>query len=261
MKSKERVKLTNWEKIEHFGISFWLLIPAIACDYFFIKDLLYSSSKIHDFTPLIVSFIFLFLSGYLFIQNQQRTYFEEYKGHLSDADFKRAIKLTAKELSWDIVELTNNYAKAFRYPESFGHGEERIIIKKTVHRLLINSMNNPEGNRAGYSSKRNKQNINIFALNAAQILRGEYVEKSIRERKLKKKEAFWNENEWSFGNIMMRIVGYGLFFLFLLIGGLFILENAFAGIFFILVSLIIGFIYIRADLKILREKRKRKQNQ
>jgi len=257
MKSKERIELTGWEKIWYYDTSILFLIGASIFGFFFFQSY---RTQPQNFGLLYLPFIFLIVSIIFFFIGKNRLYFEEYKGQLSDKDFKKAVKITAKELRWEIIDLTNNYAKAFRYAEPLGGSDERIIIKKTSDKVYINSLQNFEISQGLYNRKRNRENINIFAYNAAQILRGEYVEKTIRERKHKKEEKFWNENEWSFGNIMMRVVGYGLFLLFLAIGLLFLTEGSIEGVFPVLISLAIGFTYIRADIKVLKEKRKRKQN-
>lgn len=258
MKSKERIELTNWEKIQYYSISLWLLIPFLMFLYFHIQ-LLFELPNQKDFTLLFFGVIFLTVSILIFLLNKKRTYFEEYKGKLSNADFKKAIKITAKELQWNILKITNDSAKAVRYPEALGNGGEIITIKKTTDKVLVNSIRNFEDSN-GFSSNRNKENVYIFSINAAQILRGEYIEKTIRERKRKKEEHFWNENEWSFGNIMMRVFGYGLFLFFLLLSIYGIREGAWEGIFLIFISFAIGLTYIRTDIKILIEKRKRKFN-
>ena len=58
----------------------------------------------------------------------------------------------------------------------------------------------------------------------------------------------------------MRISGYGMFLFFLMLSINGIKEGALEGIFPILISLAIGFTYIRSDIKVLIEKRKRKHN-
>lgn len=258
MKSKERIQLTTWEKIHHYSTSLWLLFPSAIFCYFSILN--YSSiytQKDEDHVLEIFTLLFFSTSIILFLVQKKRTHFEEYKGTLSNEEFKQAVKVTAKELGWQVEKLTNNFAKAYRPPEPLGNGEEQITIKKTKEKVFVNSIGSPVIGRNGYSSKRNKQNMTYFAINAGQILKGKNIEQQIEKQLKEKEEKFWQENEWSFGNIMMRISGYGLFLLFLSMGIYGISEGAFAGILPIIISIVIGFTYIRADLKILKEKRKR----
>ena len=262
MKSKERIELTRFEKFEHYLFVFWFGFPLIFIIYFFIEEYLLKlpnpNKNAFDLIYFLIGFLSLSLGSYLI--QRRRTYFETYKGQLSNKDFKKAVKLTGKELRWKIEELTNDYAKAYSFGKGFGSSEERIIIKKTVEKIFINSIRNPENGRNRYHSKRNKQNVVIFASNTSQIFRGEYVEKNIRERnrKQKKKVGFWKEKEWTGENLIMRISGYGIFFFLLIIGLFFISKGTMEGIFPIIISTVIGFTYIRADIIILKEKRKRR---
>lgn len=258
MKSKERIQLTNWEKIHHYSTSLGLLIPSAIFGYLSILNYQsISNQKENDYVSIIATILFFGSSIVLFFLQKKRTHFEEYKGKLSNEEFKQAVKVTAKELGWHVEKLTNNFAKAYRPPEPLGNGEEQITIKKTKEKVFVNSIGSPVGGRNGFSSKRNKQNMSYFAINAGQILKGNNIEQQIEKKLEEKEEKFWQENEWSFGNVMMRITGYGLFLFFLSIGIYGILEGAYEGILPIIISIVIGFVYIRADLKILKEKRKR----
>lgn len=252
MKSAERIKLTKGEWFNHFGISIYLLIPVLMLGYFAITG--QNSSRL-----IYPALIFLGASIFFYWLNSNRLFFQEYKAEMTDEQFERTIKITAKELNWQIVKLKGSYAEAFRYREAFGNGGEKITVKKTVDKVFINSMGNPELFRKGYSRKRNKENLNSFLINAADILKGKEVEKIVAEKQVKKEEEFWEESEWTIGNILMRLVGYGMTAIFLLIGILFIYERKWRGIIPIGLSLAISFTYIKNDIQIIREKNRRKR--
>ena len=252
MKSAERIKLTRGEWFNHFGISIYLLVPILMFGYFSITDQ-NSNGLIYP------ALIFLAVSVFFYWLNWNRLFFQEYKAEMTDEQFERTIKITAKELNWQIAKLKRNYAEAFRYPEAFGNGGEKITVKKTADKVFINSMGNPELSRKGYSRKRNKENLNSFLINAANILRGKEVEKIVAEKQIKEEEEFWEESEWTIKNILMRIVGYGLTTIFLLIGILGIYEGAWEGIIPVGLSLGIGLTYIKNDIQVIREKNRRKK--
>ena len=149
--------------------------------------------------------IFLSISIFFYWLNWNRLFFQEYKAELSDEQFERTIKATAFELNWRIAKLTGSFGEAFRYPEVFGNGSEKITIKKTGNKVFINSMGNPELSRNGHSLKRNRENVNSFLINAANILKGKEVEKIIAKNQAKEEEEFWEESEWTIGNILMAI--------------------------------------------------------
>jgi len=252
MKSAERIKLTKGEWFNHFGISIYLLIPILMFGYFSIAN--QNSNGL-----IYAALIFSAVSGFFYWLNWNRLFFQEFKVEMTDEQFERAIKITAKELNWQITKLKGNYAEAFRYPEAFGNGGEKITVKKTVKKVLINSMGNPELYSKGYSRKRNKENLNSFLINSVNIQKGKEVEKIVAEKQIKKEEEFWEESEWTIGNILMRFVGYGLTTIFLLIGILFIYEGEWGGIIPVGVSLGISFTYIKNDIQIIREKSRRKK--
>jgi len=120
-------------------------------------------------------------------------------------------------------------------------------------------MGNPELPRKRYSRKRNKENLNSFLINTANILNGKEAEKIVAEKQIKEEEEFWNESEWTIGNILMRLVGYGMTAVFLLIGVLIIYEGEWIGIISVGLSLGISLTYIKSDIQIIREKNRRKK--
>ncbi len=252
MKSTEKIKLKKGEWFNHFGISIFFLIPILMFGYFAIGDPNPSKSIYPMLLSLAVAIFFYWL-------NWNRLFFQEYKSELTDEQFKRAVKATAKELDWQIIELKENYAVAVRYPEPLGNGGEKITIKKTDDKIFINSMGNPDLSRKGYSPKRNRENLNAFLINAAHILKGEEVEKIISKKQKKGEEEFWEESEWTIGKILMRIVGYGLTMIFLLIGIIMIYEGEWIGILLILISIGMYLIYIKFDIQIIRKKNRRKK--
>lgn len=252
MKSGERIKLTKGEWFNHYGISIYLLIPILMFGYFAITDQ-NSNGLIYP------AMIFFVVSIFFYWLNWNRLFFQEYKAEMTDEQFERAIKITAKELNWQITKLKGNYVEAFRYPEAFGNGGEKITVKKTEKKVFVNSMGNPELSRKGYSRKRNKENLNSFIINAANILKGKEAEKIVAEKQIKKEEEFWEESEWTIGNILMRFAGYGMTAIFLLIGILFIYEGEWEGIIPIGLALGISLTYVKNDIQIIREKNRRKK--
>ena len=259
MKSTEKIKLTKGEWFNHFGISIYLIIPIIMFGHLFVEFYLLKMPNPNpdNFNAFYLMLLFLGVSIFLYWRKWKRLFFQEYKVKLTDEQFERAIKATAIELNWQIEKLERNYAEAFRFPEAFGNGGEKITVKKTENKVLINSMGNPELLRKGYSRKRNKENLNSFLVNAANILKGKEVEKIIAEKHIKEEEEFWAESEWTIKNILMRIVGYGFTIIFLLIGILAFYEGAWEGIIPMILSVGISLSYIKNDIQILREKNRR----
>lgn len=252
MKSKEKVKLSRDLWFSYFSKSIFLPVPGLMFAYFYFKSP-------QDSSLLFFSIVFLAAGAFFYWLDRNRMFFQEFKADLTSEQFERAVKVTAKQLGWKITKLNDHFVEAYRSPVKMGNGGEIITIQLRGNRLLINSMKDPNLYRQGYSTKRNRQNVDSFIFNAASILKGEHVEELVQEKQQKAEEEFWEESEWTIGKIFMRIVGYGLAALFLFIGIMILKEGDLSGIFFPLVSLGIAFTYIKNDVKILREKRKRKK--
>lgn len=261
MRSKERIQLTGGQWFNHFVVSINLLIAAGIFGYPFIKFYLlkWPNPNPNDFNFFYLMALFIGLSIFLYWQNWKSLFFQEYKATMTDKQFKRAIKVTAKELNWQISTLEKNYAEAIRSQETFGNGGEKITIKKTAHKVLINSIGDPELLRKGYSRKRNKENLQSFLINAANIIKGKDAEGIVATKLKKEQEAFWEESEWTIKNSLMRVLGYGFVLIFLLAGVLLVYEGIFEGIIPIGLSLAISWVYIKNDIQIIREKNRRKK--
>ncbi len=252
MKSKERIKLSRDLWFNYYSSSIFLPVPGIMCAYF------YFTGNQDNFL-LFFALVFIVSGVHFYWLYWNRLFFQEFKAEMTSEQFERAVKVTSRQLDWHISKLTGHFAKAYRSPIKMGNGGEIITIKLKGNRLLINSMKDPNLIRRGYSIKRNRQNVDAFLFNAASILKGENVEEQVQQKQEKAEDEFWQESEWTLGKIFMRIVGYGLTALFLLIGIMILAEGDLSGLFFPLVSLGIAFTYIKNDIQILREKRRRKR--
>jgi len=253
MKSKQRVELNKDEWFNHFGVSIYLLLPVFIFGYLWFKN--------SDNSYLYLIFVFPIISTFSFWLNWKRLLFQKFKANLTDEQFIRTVSITAKELHWQVEELEGSYAKAFRFSLENEIGGEKILIKKIGNKLLINSMANPEisGNGNGYSQKKNRENVKSFLINAKYILEGKDAEKAMTERQKKKEEAFWKASEWTFIKTIKRILGYGLVLVFILISIIFIYEEmAWEALTSSTFALIAGFNYVKNDILILREKKRRK---
>lgn len=213
------------------------MIPTFSLIYFYLNPRSNESSQI-GFIILAIVLIIISICTFLFQKSQ--LHFEVFTSELSSEDFKKSVFITAKELDWIIIELTDYHAKIYRKAEYLGNGSERIIIKRINNKIFINSIANPEYRGSGYSKKRNKENVNAFLRNTRGIIKGDNVEAIIKARKKAVEDKFWESSEWTIKQIFKRIIGYGL------------------TLFFVFLSLFLGLTYIKSDLKILSAKRQRR---
>ncbi|MFK8009928.1 MAG: hypothetical protein AB8H03_26470 [Saprospiraceae bacterium] len=251
MKSKERIKLEKGDWLNYYKVSLLQLMPIFMFIYLFLK---YS-----DIEALYFIIFFLLLFSFFYWINWNRLFFQELIAEVTHDEFERSIKATAHELDWQIIKLEDKYAEIIRHPNELSIGGEKITIKRKIDRLLINSMANPKLHRSGYSRKRNKENVNSYLRNIGQILTGQNVEENITKRKAKEEKEFWEGSEWTIGNLLMRIIGYGLTLIFLFIGIAGIYEGLWLGVFPIILSIGLSLNYIKSDIEIIREKNRRKK--
>lgn len=80
-----------------------------------------------------------------------------------------------------------------------------------------------------------------------------------RDGGVARNDDFWNEPEWTLAKIGQRIFGYGMFLFFLVLGVVSIWFLEWEGLFFVAISLMVGWVYIKSDVGILLEKRRRRR--
>ena len=205
-----------------------------------------------------MTLILLATSIRFYWRSWNRLFFQEYKANLTPKQFKRVVKATAQELGWKRIKVNGNSVEAYRKAIE-GFGGEKIIIKEIGNKILINSICNYKLPKRSYSSKRNKENVHSFLINVENLLKGKDVEKISAANKKKKEDAFWEESEWTIGEILIRIVGYGLALFFLLAGIWLLYEGIWYGVVPLVPIFRISFKYIKTDIQIIQEKYRKKK--
>jgi len=249
-------KKIKWKKKKWFNDSgnlIYLLFPIAGLVYVLLLDL-----NLDKFPYVLLLFAAVVLS-FIWLSWHRRS-FQECEVKLTENEFIRAVHATAKELDWEIVKLNEKYVQANRFPEYLGNGGELIVIRRSENKFSIHSSKNSDDydeRNQGYSAKRNRENVNSFLSNVEHILAGKNIEQIITERKRKEEEDFWNESEWTIKKIFKRIIGYGLSLVFLLIGIIGIHEGIWEGLISVITSIVVGFTYIKYDIQVIREKKKK----
>ncbi|MFT4665702.1 MAG: hypothetical protein ACI8YQ_002917 [Polaribacter sp.] len=265
MKTKERIDLSLGDKIfDHYLFVGVLCIPACMFGYMHIIESL--DSKVLE-SSFYMSCITLVFAPLVYFYQKRKTYFNRYPIRLLPKEFKEVVKITARELNWQVAEVSEGYIVATRYGSGLlNNSSQRIAIKREENSILINSIKNPKG-RYSPSFKKNKENVAVFIENARDFIDGKDIYLKLAKKRTKqraieeqKEKGFWEGSEWTVGNILMRLIGYGFFFIFLLIGLYFLFVDEGIGISLILLPLsaVIFWIYIRIDFQILIEKKRRR---
>ena len=247
-----KIHLKGGEKIEHWFNFFFLLIPLGFVGFITIYEPI-SNGEIPISGTIVIGLFFLFLRHKLISPK-----LEVYKSTLTEEQFKQANKAAAKLNEWIILSNRKNYFSAIKGTNWQQDGIKITAILKNG-KLYLNSMVNPSTNSNPFTFGINKKNKFELIRQYQLILNGENVIEDV-DNELKKREAkFWEESEWTMGNILMRITGYGLTSIFLLIGILFVCEGTWEGLIPIILSIGMSLTYIKTDIKILKEKSRRKK--
>lgn len=246
MRRARRLKLGFVDTLMHFAIvGVMLLLSGI-----FLWDL----SKNGVATGTVAgAAVFIALAGLFYYLQRRALKFRMIKAPHSAAQFKEAVMRTADQLNWRIENNNAGFASARRgwnWTASWG---ELITILRDDEGIMINSICDPDHpSITAYGW--NKKNVHTFLVNLNDVIRGVDPPAPIEE------DTELSGNEWSAKRILARLVFYPVSLALFAEGVSMILNPIYAktvvagfGL------LILGSIYIYADVKILLQKRKKRQ--
>ncbi|MFK7983986.1 MAG: hypothetical protein AB8G86_28675 [Saprospiraceae bacterium] len=245
-----KIYLNKGERIEHWVNFFFLLIPLSFFGFITIYEPA-SKGEIPTFGLIVIGMFFLFLRHKLL-----STKLEVYKSNLTEEQFKQANHAAAKLNDWIVLSNRKNYFSAIKGTNWQWDGIKITAILKN-EKLYLNSMVNPSTRSNPFLFKLNKRNKLELIRQYQSILKGNNVREIVNEEIEKKEEEFWNESEWTLGNIMKRVIGYGLSILFIMLAFGMMSEGEIQGLIYGI--MILGFCgsYIFYDIKVILEKKKK----
>lgn len=249
-----KVLLTRSERIEHWGNLIFALIPFTIFGYITLYEPLVRGEW--PISGIVVIGLFI-----LFLRHKITSpHLDVYASNLTDEQFKQANQAAAKLNGW---EIRSNRLDYFAAVKSVGWQRQGIKIT-AIHnqgKLYLNSMVNPSMRSNPFTLGLNRKHKMELIRQYQAVLKGDPVLSIARNEIKKREEKFWEEPEWTLKNILVRFTGYGLTLMFLAICILMIYERSWGGLFIGSICLGICSIYIRSDIKIIREKNQRKKRQ
>jgi hypothetical protein len=252
--SKKRIFLNSWQTIEHYS---FILFPLIVLLYF-----VFNEGKSNDGESLYESKIILFLillSVVVSYLKWKELAFYQLDERRSDVEFENAVLASANKLEWEIVEFKNDFVEAIASNIWKSNDHQKIVIIREENRVLINSMNEPSlVTLPDFILGLNKKNCKTFLhyyyySNMIQDL-NEKVLKNLKE----KEEHIENENEWSFINIMKRVIAYIVSLGFLGLAYIFYIQRGLD--IFTLLLILFGTLYVIIDLYVIFKKMRKGKN-
>lgn len=161
MKDTEILILTRGQTFWHYAIiPFLLIVPVMTTIDVFKRYVThtYTSKNPIDFT---FGYIWLLPALIFYFIQKSNLKFKVINFSIDDITFQRAVEQTAKELQWDIQQITHDFviAKSAFSWRSWG---EQITILHDKDKILFNSICDPENRPSVASWGMNKVNRKVF---------------------------------------------------------------------------------------------------
>lgn len=254
---KMKIYLTSREKIEYWLNFIFILAPLSFVGYITIDTAIQNQE--FSLLTLILLGILISLLSMLLKHKLNSTKLDGYKSRLTVEQFIEANEATAKLNDWFILSNTKSHFSAIKGTNWQWEGIKISAILKD-DKVYLNSMVSPSIRSNPFTFGLNKKNELELIRQYQLILKGHDVNEMVDDELAKREEEFWNKSEWTIKSILIRFFLYGFFF-FLIILGIFIIYSEEAEILIaVIIPIFLCSIYIYQDVKILREKRKRRKS-
>lgn len=171
MIATNRLKLNRWDWFSHFWPVFFLLLPPAFILFSGITMLLEKYKGVRSFGEMsFIFYIFIPLAILMYIVQNKRLYFTTITTALTYNEIEEAIDTTAKQCEWGLRERNNNFIQA-SHTGSFWTGSwgEQITMIIMEHKLLVNSICDPERRSSIASFGQNKKHIKSLVDNLTLI--------------------------------------------------------------------------------------------
>ena len=158
-----KLKLSFWDKVSHFGIVGFLFLIPLMFVFFHLKDAINGTPK--SLKEGEIYFLLIpTLLGLLFYKVQlDRLKFKEVHTMLSRKELADIIEKVGTELKWHPEEISDDIVIAKTHPSFFsGSWGEQITILFGKNKVLVNSICDPDQKSSVVSMGRNKKNINTL---------------------------------------------------------------------------------------------------
>lgn len=162
MKQRRKLKLKFTDLLNHYLIVLFLLIPLLFSLFsFFQKYVLDSYTGVRQpGEMLIVTAPFGLLAIFFLFIQKNRLRFKTIETDMPKEKIKMIIKQTAQELEWHPEMVNDDIVVAKTHPNWWeGSWGEQITILLDNHRILINSICDPNKPSSVVSFGRNRNNI------------------------------------------------------------------------------------------------------
>jgi len=163
IKETNRLKLSKWQLFWHYSVvSFILIIPLMNLYSMFEIEVTGTYTGVRTTQEhLSVGLPWLIPAIIFGIIQYRRLNFKSIETELTPEKFKSIAEQAGKEMNWNFMNLTKDYAIAFTGFNWLSWGERITIVRKD-NEVLINSICDPDNRPSVSSWGQNRKNINAF---------------------------------------------------------------------------------------------------
>jgi hypothetical protein len=163
MKETGNLHLSNWQRFWHFSIVLFLLIVPAITTINLVADYFTGSYSLKSYPSelFIYGYVWLIPATIFYYIQKRRLRFRTILISVDVKTFHQSAKITAKDLDWQILKMTDNVIVAKR-GFSWRSWGELITIIRDHDRILFNSICDPENRPSVASWGMNKVNRITF---------------------------------------------------------------------------------------------------
>lgn len=155
------LKLSFWEKVQHYGIVGFCFIMPVTFAFKHLKDYFENSPKPIKSGEIWFLIIPTLLGILFFYLQKSRLKFKEVNTNLNKSQLKKIINKVAEELEWHIYVSNSKVIIAKTHPGFLsGSWGEQITILFDYKKILVNSVCDLDEKSSIVSMGRNRQNEN-----------------------------------------------------------------------------------------------------
>lgn len=157
----ESVSLSESQAFWHYSIVlFFLIIPGLTT-FDVVMDYINGNVHHRSFGKIFLSYIWILPAVVFYFIQKSKLKMKTINYYVDENTFRKAVEDTAKELEWNVQEMTDNWVIAIS-GFSWKSWGERITIVRSNDKVLFNSMCDPENISSVASYGMNKLNRKVF---------------------------------------------------------------------------------------------------
>lgn len=242
-----RMALTPLKSLSHYSFALLPLLFPIMDVY----DLLFDPDMGESLFGRGVLF-FTILSVVIAVIKWRELKFRYFKGQLTDKQFENAVYATANKLNWNITEIDKDHVVAEAHDLWKSRDPQLITIVRTKNSVAINSMMDSFLISIPDLFGVNRTNEFTFLTNLKRTKKEEDLNDVVIKELKDEEERIENDPEWSFKNVLKRIIAYIFSFAFFAFGVALWVYDGFS--FMVIPLLILGSFYVILDIYVIVKK-------